>query len=340
MAVRLGVHYHRSVTASTWRLAACWMLPMFLVAGRGTGAEERWLTIDDQSFCSAVAPSLGQRIEAAVAGKTRRELSVNIVLIAEAEATVALIELRAGSRLVGSKRLVAPSCSEALDAVVAVAALALSSPSEVTEPAPAESSPPELQHRALHMAQAPRQAAQPLVLDRAPRADGARERALWLSGGLERGTFDDPMAFFGIGTAYGYGAGEFRGAIWYGVASRSEHVTAEEGQPSQSLSESSDHAAVNFDYCYPVDRGRWLGACAGLELGMAWRSRTQTHDGGHSTHSTSWEPTLGPSFGGLLAIRGAPLQPELSLSAKWLAIGGQESSRLALRAAVGAAVPF
>jgi len=95
-------------------------------------AASQWLTVSGTTRCSGDPEGLASRILEATIGTRDPELWVELDILDGAESTAAMVRLALGSRVIGAKRIVAPTCEDALDAAVAVVALALSSKPEAT----------------------------------------------------------------------------------------------------------------------------------------------------------------------------------------------------------------
>jgi hypothetical protein len=113
------------------RVAAC---SAWLALAGGVSAAEPWLEVNSSVSCPANAHELAVLIRSQVAGELNTALQVKVTLsgptprAAHGRArTLARIEVLLGAESLGVKRLEAARCTEALDAVVAVVALALSS---------------------------------------------------------------------------------------------------------------------------------------------------------------------------------------------------------------------
>jgi hypothetical protein len=105
--------------------------------------------------------------------------------------------------------------------------------------------------------------------------------------------------------------------------------------------ESREFAALTFDYCHGVDRGRWISACGGLEVGWMKIARVERDAAGRGVEVDHSGPLVAPGLGTLLAVRAGPVEPELSLYALFPTVGNAPDGEfLALRATLGAAIPF
>ncbi len=254
-----------------------------------------------------------------------------------------VVRLLRDARVIGTKRLVAQSCAEAVDAVTAVVALAVSSTDAPGDRAlPRREPEGQDAHDAITGAVSREAFSEIDPLQGSPLADAevqpvSPERgSVQLSAGVDRGTFTETLGRVGLGGAWVLGRGELRGTLWYYSPYRNEVI--EEGVATYS--ESVDFAAASMDYCYGLDRQRWAAACGGLELGLV-RFRSVEEQASVRQRADGDESSLGATVGTLLTLRRGPVQPVLSLSARLPTLGGPAGREpVALRAALGASVPF
>jgi hypothetical protein len=328
-----------------WRFpAAAWAaaLGLVLALAGDAGAVDPWLSVRGRGTCTSSAELLGSRIASARIGRPAPGLRAEVQLDGGA-AVSATVRLLAGSRRIGSKRLVAQSCEELRDAVVAVLALALSSEQGELHPAvedvpvatqpkqptsccssgaPAASEPPSLggvADSALASARTP--------LLRATR--------LSLAVGVDMGSLAESTAVLRVAVAARLRSGELRVAAWYGLPFVREQAT------DHFESVRADFAALGLDYCHGIDAERWLSACAGLELGLRRTSELRQAPDRERFERERVELEAGAVLGLALAYRAAWLQPQLDLSVQRPLVGGLAGAApLGLRATFGAALPF
>ena len=127
------------------RSAAAWIIGLALPSG--SSAAEPWLDVEGSARCSPPPAELAVAIRSRVAGEPHAGLQVKVTLSDAARAsaaspTRARIELKLGAEPLGVKSLAAATCSEAIDGVVAVVALALSTGVLAPQAAPPAASTP------------------------------------------------------------------------------------------------------------------------------------------------------------------------------------------------------
>ena len=314
--------------------ASC--LLALLLLSHEARATEGWLTFTGSASCSASPEELASRILELAIGSHDPKLRVEIDMLDGTEDTAAMIRLTLGSRRIGSKKLVAATCEEALDAALAVVALALSSEPRAT--GTAEAAAP-VTAPASGAADTTSPAAGLPEGDRSvepgePRP-GTDTWRLLFAGGVEHGTLAEPTVVVGAGAAASIGRGELRAIGWYGLPSSREEVSA------VFESTRSDFAAAALDYCGGIDRERWLGLCGGLEAGLTRLSRVRQAPNQPRTEQEDIGPSLGVVMGLSLAYRDSPLMPRLDLSARLPLVGRlAEAPAVGFRAALGAGMPF
>jgi hypothetical protein len=308
-------------------------------------AEPGWLRVNTEGPCRVAEAGLEARIERAVAGPRNSALQVEVELDrldadarAGSEPTRARVRLWLGGRAAGDKRLEADSCEEALDAVVAVAALALSTTAANLEHVQA-STPTRAPLAALATRRAPGSA--PAATTAGVRVDQARPAAtatdaapwrIWLGAGIDAGSLAQPTALVTGGAARALQRAELRLLGRYGV-----RVTDEQSE-ADFQSVRSEYGAAALDACLGLDRRRWLSFCAGLELRLKRVQRTSGVAGAPHAESSRLEPSLGPGAALALVLRSVIAQPQLELSAQVPVLGAP--STLAFRAALGGGMPF
>lgn len=309
---------------------ASWLL--LLVAFGRVRAEAPWLTVESQGSCTCRAEQLAQRIEKEVAGVRPNALGV-VVEIESGVPVRAHVKLSAEAQPLGETQVEASSCDEALAAVTAIAALALSA---FPQPESTAARRARVTPRAapLEVAASPRLAeAAAFRRDESLRDRGAsrRWRVLAAAGVAAGGSVRATVLVLG-GAAWELGRGELRLLGRYGVPATDERVEA------RSTSLRSDFGAASIDYCVGLDRAHWLSLCGGLEL-LSKRTQVveQSAEAGR-TASTQQSLLFGPSAGLSFVLRNVVGQPQLELSALVPVVGA--SPLPGFRAALGGGVPF
>jgi hypothetical protein len=313
-----------------WAFGCALGCAAFGFVGHASASEPTWLRVAGAAECSPSPDALAARIRAAAIGTPRPDLAVRVELRGRVTAQV---QLTRGAQDLGTKRIEAADCGEVVDAVVAVVALALS----VEPPPEPTSSPrsavPEPRPPAPVLPPAP-----PLDVDRAASAAPEAEVARWrlsLSVGPDRGTLREPTLFGRVGAALRAGPGELRAALAYAAPSLREEVG------TRTERTRADFAAAAFDYCHGLDRERWLGACAGLQLGLGRISQLTRSPQGSRIEQEHLEPRASVLASLLLAYRAVALQPELELAAQVPLLGEPAQDRsLGYRALFGGSVQF
>jgi hypothetical protein len=315
------------------RNAACWLgLAALLLLARSARADEPWLLVRGGPWCAGQSEALAARISHAIAGARNAALHVEVSLEQGTPAR-ALVRVMLGSRLLGSKTLEVSSCDEALDAVAAVVALALSSLADA-QPAPAETAVAG-EKEVTEPARAPASTLHSRRIDAGP-APGphARVRGWRLLAGLgvDLGTLARPTLLVAGGAALALGRTELRAIGRYGVPSTTEEASVD--LERQRI----DFGAAALDACWGLDRAGWLSACGGLELSLTRSVHTRESPGEPPSRAKRVEPAFGPLAGLLLVLREVPGQPQLELSAQ-LPLAGRAPAP-GFRAALGGGMLF
>jgi hypothetical protein len=123
------------VTIHWSNLAAAAGVAFVLVLSGPAAGADRWLTFERSARCSTRLEALAARISSALAGVRNPGLTVEVEMVDARHGTTARMRLARGGRELGAKHIEATSCEEALDAVVAIAALALGSEAPLGAPA-------------------------------------------------------------------------------------------------------------------------------------------------------------------------------------------------------------
>jgi hypothetical protein len=331
----------------------------------GTASAAPWLTAVGET-CGVSLAELEGRVSEAVAGERDPDVRVTVSLRngsrdgSEHGATV-VVRLRKGDHDLGSRRVVAPDCEEAIDAVVAVVALALSSArepfSEAAKPRDdrvGAGSAPETTIRGGVNRIGASPAIEPTIpssasLDAAKAGSGdavldageqlhagdssaAGWRALAATG-LD-GVPGRATGVLGAGAALQSGVSAWRAQVWYGARSFEE-----EAEGARSSETRSDFAAATLDYCRGVDGLGWFGVCSGVELSLARRWRSEQYENAPRQEHEALYPGASAVLGAVLAYPGARLEPRLDISARWPVVGGPaEDGKVGIRTTGGVAL--
>ncbi len=286
------------------------------------------MEIAEGSPCPAELEPLERRILAALLGTPDPALRVAVSLT-ESEGIRARLELLRGGRTLGSKQIAATTCGEVIDAVVAIAALALGTPHD--EPLANEQALQPTAEPPLPEPSSPAPGA--VDAGRATTLESTSWRLLVGAGG-DSGSLREPTLVLRLGAAAPLGPGELRAVAWYGVPSVREEISEELERTRQ------DFGAAGLDYCADVDRAGWLAACGGLEAGWRRLSRLALARSEARTESERVELTVAAALGLSLAYRSAVVQPALDVSAQLPLAGAAQAAPFGLRAVFGAALPF
>jgi hypothetical protein len=311
-----------------------------LLLPRPARADVPWLSFRGSAGCSVERDELASRILEAVAGARDPALAVQVD-VADGPDTLATVQLVLGSRVLGVKQLEAPTCDEALDAIVAVVALALSSSAQEQAHAPPDE--PARATAVATWAEAPiEQNSGPADgRARSSRVDGeaadeTKSKApSWrvLAGiGVDTGTLAQPTAVVGGGAALTLARAELRAMGRYGVPSTREELSV------TFESVRTDFGAATLDCCWGLDRARWVSACAGLELSLKRSARVELAAGEPRVEKKTNQPTFGPVAGLAFVLRDVLAQPHLELSAQLPVLG--KAPALGFRASLGGGVMF
>lgn len=317
------------------------------------------MTFRGSPRCSATPAALAARISGAVAGARDPGLSVRIEIEDRPHATAASVRLARGMDELGTKRILATSCDEALDAALAVAALALGAPPATlpavgSEPVGAASSPNGAPRPSTSAsfepvpdeALAPERegdASEPRDREpgsapkgESPSAASPALQGLW-SAGIDRGALATLTPVLGLGVGASLGRDELRVRLAYGLP-----LTTERDEAGVGLErERTDFAALSVEGCRALGGARWLAFCAGLE-GRTTRSSQlvalaeQPASSRRRFASGAWAQ-LGTAF----VYRELTWQPRLDVSAQLPLFGSRGAAEvIGARAAFGGCLPF
>lgn len=338
-------------------------------------AQSPWLLVNQSAACAPSTDAFSQKVLALQFGVQDPELSATAHFKDEIAGTRVTLRVLRGLSVVGTKEVSAATCDEAINAAASVLAIALSGStdppdrtSEAPNIAPSAEPPPSDEHDApppptkriqfqleydgelphitdYLIAETP----QPLtttVRDRmssAPRTGKEDWRASVLAG-VDAGTVNDTAMSLGAALSRRSGHGELRlsgSFVQPFVSSISENY--EFARPNLLLSREVQYAIVSgVDYCYGIDRQRWLSACGGIELNAS----NYLVDGGQSASPTRWSVGLGPTLGALFVLRQGLIQPELLARASVPLVGSGRlgaawgPATVALRFSAGASMSF
>lgn len=330
------------------------MIPTAVVLLMATAVtHSSWLEVRTDGACSA--GDLAEQIAERIVGERNPTLRVEVDLRKEARAIAAALSIFRGGERVGQKALLAPTCAEAVAAVTAVVALAVSHPTGLRAPPAAGDevdSRPERSHAGATPQPAPGLARpgpaeprlpQKIESSRRPHIEGDTasphpvrhplEVRFVGAAGVDVGTLADPGPVLGGGARAAAAWGELRGLVWYGLPSTREEVSL------VSERTRADFLALSLDYCRGLDKARWLGLCGGLETSLKRTSRSVRADE-HESEEDRLDPTFGPLLSATFAYRAARWVPEVDLSMRLPLLEAAGHARPGFRAAFGAALPF
>ena len=325
------------------RFAGALALGCGLGLGADAGAAESWLSLDGGAGCSVDREALALRVLDGLVGERAPGLSVFVSLTARRGSVAASVRVARGSRELGQTRLVAPSCDEAIDAVVAVAALAVGAapalgpaPVSTSSSSTPEPSPPEPSLAAPSLAAPPRAEADRDVASQ-PRVEDTRFHLL-LAAGADQGVLSSTTAIVGAGAALDHGEhAEWRALLWYGLPSSDEQDDTGVGLASRR----SDFAAASLDYCRRLTAAGWWSLCGGLEARVARLSRVEDTPDLARIEREQLAPSGAARAGLALVQRELAWQPRLELGAQVPVVGtSADAGWLGFRASFGAALPF
>jgi hypothetical protein len=337
--------FPRARTASSFRarrralsvsLAACGLALATPVVA------EPWLSFRGSPHCSAAPDALAARISGAVAGARDRALNVTIEIQGRSPEMTALVRLARGAHEIGAKRIRAASCDEALDAALAVAALAVGTPSPPPpEPAAAEHEPvpPEREPAIPEGERLPSPPRDRAAV--APSRAGAPVRLPLLHGfwsaGIDHGALTALTPVLGLGVGARVGSGELRVRFAYGLP-----ISSEENDTSTGLErQREDFAALAIEGCRGPDAAGWLSFCAGVEARATRSSELEAPADEPSSGREQLAAGVWALAGASLVYRKAAWQPRLDVSAQLPVVGGPAGADvIGARAAFGARLPF
>lgn len=346
----------------------------FLARSGPAAAVQPALALAGSRRCSIAPEALAARVGEAVVGEANAELRVEVALADGARATSASVRLLRGEREIGRRRVVGGSCAEALDAVVAIVALALSSTHDASSEGEGEAESegePERHTAAPHTA-APRSArshsiglyetgpdaTQPSAAVARAATTGAREPVGTLAtSGLSARQWPvltimtaadvgrlGVTARVGIGGALPVQRGEWRARLWYGLPS---FEAEEEGAPLRSVETRTELWSAGADHCWRLDAAGWLGLCGGLELGTLRERRRDGSPGAARTERERFAPFLDAALGSTFTYRGGRWEPGLEVTARLPVLGAAPAwggaaggSPVAFRVAAGVSHAF
>jgi hypothetical protein len=328
-----------------FRFVTC-LLSVIGVA-RASHATDAWLSLEVSPGCAPVPAALAERIRARAAGNPDDRLSLRVLLRDRRQGSVARVELLADGRSRGLKELMAPSCPELLEAVTAVAALALTS---LPLRAPEREAAASLDVAAAPAMTAPLDApasertapslhppALPVADTTAGEREPSRSRGRVLVGmGVDVGTLERAAPVLSGGAALRAGTGELRALILYGVPS------IEELETDGFERTYSDFAAAELDYCLGgVLTPSWLALCGGLRGSFARVSRISAELGAPRVERQRVDPLLSAVAGATVAYRAGLVQPELEVVAQLPVTGTSAGGRdPGIRTTISASLSF
>jgi hypothetical protein len=349
------------------RLAGAFALALAL--GGSAGAAEPWLTVDAGARCSVGREALAARVLDALVGERAAGLSVHVALDAQGGSVAASVRVARGARELGQTRLVAPSCGEAIDAVVAVAALAVgaapsvaprsaptprpssstSAPASSGEPAPESSSrepAPESSSREPASPEPSRETASPEPASPAETDRGAtpestaigRRFRVVFAAGADQGVLSSATAVVGAGAALGLGEqAEWRALLWYGLPASDEREDSGVGLEKRR----SDFAAASLDYCRRMTAAGWWSLCGGFEARVARLARVEDAPDLARIEREQLAASGAARAGLGVVYRELAWQPRLELGAQVPVVGtSADTGWVGFRASLGGSLPF
>jgi hypothetical protein len=137
--------------------------------------------------------------------------------------------------------------------------------------------------------------------------------------GVDEGTAGETgMSLIGsFSHRIGPGEGRFTGSFVQPFVSSNVETYDTTPTAKEVFDEVQYTVVTGVDYCYGLDRGRWISACGGLELGLI----NTLHEGEESFSPTKWHVGFGPTFGALFVLRRGLFQPELLAMASMPVVG-------------------
>lgn len=349
------------------RLAVSALCVVFLARSGPAAAVQPALALASSPRCSVAPGALAARVGDAVVGEANAELRVEVELADGARATSASVRLLRGEREIGRRRVVGESCAEALEAVVAIVALALSSTHGASSEGEGESAGEAERHAAaprtarshsIGLYETGPDATQPSAAMARAATTGAREPmgTLATSGPSARRapvltvlTAADVgrrgvTARVGIGGALPLERGEWRARMWYGLPS---FEAEEDGAPLRSVETRTELWSAGADHCRHLDTAGWLALCGGLELGALRERRRDGSPGAARTERERFAPFLDAALGSTFTYPGGRWEPGLEVTARLPVLGAASAwegaaggSPVAFRVAAGVSHAF
>ena len=306
--------------------------------------------------CVGVAHELEPRLERALDSRHLPGLAGSVDIEQARSGFRVTITIREAERARGTTTIVAPTCSEAVDAAVVVLALAFGGkrPETDVSPPPLESAEAGSRSR-FETAKQPA-APQPLEpalepptiqlfqsarrKDRGADAEGrwsvnGRSTRIGLATGLDSGSLAHETVTLSGAIAQSFSGIDLRAIVRYGLPTADE--TVETGSTESSR---SHFGALELRACRGTGLAVRLSACAGGELGAVSVARRRLI-GGTDVDESALSPRLSGVLAALVSHRGGLIEPEIELGAAAVAAGRDPgASWLVVRAAAGAAIAF
>lgn len=310
-------------------------------------AAESRVRLVPSAQCSPSLHSFERAVAGSVVGETDPELVVEVAFIDQPQGTEARVSI-ASELVEAERRVVARSCEEAIDASVAIAALALSSaPPDGRlrdgdaarawrDPAVARESDSPMTSAAAANPTSVALGVTPRELDvAAPTTDPAAAHGVSLAAGVDHGVMRGTIGVIEVGAKARLPIGELRVTGRYGGGVEVEQMAAE-----RYSRRAADFGAAAVSYCYGVGQHVSIHGCGGLELGVEHRLWAREEP----TSSASGEeflPSLRSTLGLVTSFGGSSVRPEAAVWGSLLSAGGSDEAEvLALRATIGAAMSF
>lgn len=286
-----------------------------------------WLVLE--GACETSAADMALRLDPELIGSRAARARVTISALAEGYR----VTLRAsrGETDLGVKRLVAPTCDDAVDAAVLVLSLALTEVAAEVGPSGTTPDEPQLGFAFSSPAVA-------VEADEAPRAPDAvskgHGRRLGMLFGVDTGTLAVPTAYVGAALTVPVAAWELWGAVRYGLPSEHESIEATTSEQTRR-----DFGALELSLCRGVGAAWRFSLCAGGEFGVVRIERTR-REGELAIDTDEDRPRVAGVASVRFGRRTGVFVPELELSAAAAPIGPGATPTLGLRLGGGVALQF
>jgi hypothetical protein len=222
--------------------------------------------------------------------------------------------------------VVAPTCTQALEAGIAIAALASSVAPPLTAdpiPAPVANEPSVLGARSSVLNAVD-------VRDEPTLAIATTDPwSAHLAVGVDMGTQSSPSATLAAALSTKLATGSIRALAVYGLPTVEEEVTLGLQRTR------SDFAALGAVYCYGFGESNWLSTCGGFDARVVRVVRTHEPAGKALSEARDWNPTLGALAQVLIRPGSGSWRPELELTAEVPLPGAHSQTPIVGRGSIG-----